>query len=669
MRGFVRQVTSRNGLVKFDLTTSRGEFEAWTPATQSFDSWQGSILRLQGVCAAIANPRHQLIGIQIWVPEVKYLQVEEAPPDDLFAVPMRPLDSLRRFNSQNALNQRVRTEGTVVLQIPGQCLYVQDGEDGIIALSQSKELVYPGDRVEVVGFPGNEGRRFLLREALYRRISTGKEPSPIQVSDARSVNLDFEGLLGKGEGVLLNIMNKESETRLLIRSRESVFEASLISNTAETEKKLAHVQLGSRLAVTGVYQAQSDEYGNARSFLLQLRSWDDLRVLAKPPWWTLARLLWLLVAVLAVSLFVLFWGIVLSRKNALLRDAQSELQLAHDKLEIRVQERTRELQERTDELQEQVTAKEKAREQLAEAQRSLLLASRQAGMAEVATGVLHNVGNVLNSVNISATIVNSKITQSCSVNLNKVLVLLRDHQNDIAGFFAEDPKGRKLIEYLEALNQHMAAEKTQVLQELSTLTQNVEHIKEIVSMQQSYAQVSGVLEILDPTELLEDGIRMHSAAYVRHAVKVIREYSKVPRINVDRHKALQVLTNLLHNAKYACEDKGAGDRIVRVRLGLSAPDRIRIEVEDNGVGIAPENLTRIFAFGFTTRRNGHGFGLHSGALAAREMGGSLQASSQGVGHGATFTLELPVKTQSAQPGLIADSPPNPSHQLASPCAH
>ena len=215
----------------------------------------------------------------------------------------------------------------------------------------------------------------------------------------------------------------------------------------------------------------------------------------------------------------------------------------------------------------------------------------------------------------------------------------------------------------------MAAEKTQVLQELSTLTQNVEHIKEIVSMQQSYAQVSGVLEILDPTELLEDGIRMHSAAYVRHAVKVIREYSKVPRINVDRHKALQVLTNLLHNAKYACEDKGAGDRTVRVRLGLSAPDRIRIEVEDNGVGIAPENLTRIFAFGFTTRRNGHGFGLHSGALAAREMGGSLQACSQGVGHGATFTLELPVKAQSAQPGPTADSPPNPSHQLASPCAH
>jgi signal transduction histidine kinase len=68
-------------------------------------------------------------------------------------------------------------------------------------------------------------------------------------------------------------------------------------------------------------------------------------------------------------------------------------------------------------------------------------------------------------------------------------------------------------------------------------------------------------------------------------------------------------------------------------------------VSDNGVGIASENLTRIFNHGFTTRKDGHGFGLHSGALAAREMGGALWAQSDGPGKGATFTLELPLSAK------------------------
>ena len=165
------------------------------------------------------------------------------------------------------------------------------------------------------------------------------------------------------------------------------------------------MELGSRLALTGVYEVQSDEYGQPRSFLLHLRSWNDVQLLQRPPWWTLARLLWVLLGVLAVFLIALIWGILIARKNALLHQAQTELQMANDQLEIRVAERTRELQD-------QVAAKERARTELAQAQRSLMLASRQAGMAEVATGVLHNVGNVLNSVNVSATLLRDQVRKS-----------------------------------------------------------------------------------------------------------------------------------------------------------------------------------------------------------------------------------------------------------------
>jgi len=105
---------------------------------------------------------------------------------------------------------------------------------------------------------------------------------------------------------------------------------------------------------------------------------------------------------------------------------------------------------------------------------------------------------------------------------------------------------------------------------------------------------------------------------------------------------LQIVVNLLHNAKYACEASNRPDKRVTVRAKAAGPDRVKVEVTDNGIGIPPENITRIFSQGFTTRKDGHGFGLHSGALAAKHLGGTLTVQSAGVGCGATFTLELPL---------------------------
>jgi signal transduction histidine kinase len=169
---------------------------------------------------------------------------------------------------------------------------------------------------------------------------------------------------------------------------------------------------------------------------------------------------------------------------------------------------------------------------------------------------------------------------------------------------------------------------------------NIEHIKEIVAMQQSYAKVSGVKEIINLRDLVEDSLRMSVEALSRHKVEMVRQYEEIPLVNVDRHKVLQVLVNLIRNAKHACQDSQRADRRVTVRL-TNGEGRVKLSVVDNGVGIQPENLNRIFNHGFTTRKDGHGFGLHSGALAAKEMGGSLAAHSDGPGCGAIFTLELP----------------------------
>ena len=288
-----------------------------------------------------------------------------------------------------------------------------------------------------------------------------------------------------------------------------------------------------------------------------------------------------------------------------------------------------------------ITARKQAEAELKKAHSELMDASRRAGMAEVATGVLHNVGNVLNSVNVSANVTSDLIRKSKITQIARVAALLREHAGDLADFITKDARGRQLPSYLDQLAEHLASEQALVLKELGSLQGNIEHIKEIVSVQQSYARVSGLTETLNVVDLVEDALRMNGASLLRHAVPVFREFEpELPPVTVEKQKVLQILINLISNAKYACNETGSNDKRLTVRANHN-DGRIRIAIVDNGVGIPAENLLRIFNHGFTTRKTGHGFGLHSGALAARELGGSLDVQSDGPGKGAAFTLEFP----------------------------
>ena len=288
-----------------------------------------------------------------------------------------------------------------------------------------------------------------------------------------------------------------------------------------------------------------------------------------------------------------------------------------------------------------ITERRQADEELEQVHKQLLVASRHAGMAEVATNVLHNVGNVLNSVNVSASLLAERIKTSKCARLGQVGALLKAHTADLAGFLA-GPQGKHLAEYLQELAGELAAERDTAVEELTALRGNVEHIKEIVAMQQSYARRGGLIETLDIRALVEDSLRMNEGAFSRHGVTIIRDYRDVPPIEVDKHKVLQILVNVIRNAKYACHE-GTGAKTVTVRIRASNGS-VLVSVIDTGVGIAGENLERIFSHGFTTRAEGHGFGLHSSALAAKALGGTLLAESAGPGHGATFTLTLPLRS-------------------------
>ena len=301
-----------------------------------------------------------------------------------------------------------------------------------------------------------------------------------------------------------------------------------------------------------------------------------------------------------------------------------------------------------------VTAWKEAELELAATHKNLVGASRLAGMAEVATGVLHNVGNVLNSLNVSSTLIAARLRQSKADSLTKLAALLHGHNADLREFLTADPKGRRIPELISILAQHLEEDRRQLLAESVSLQHNIDHIKEIVSRQQAYAKVVAIMEPHEPAALMDEALQMNVAALSRHQVQIVRDYQPAPPILVEKGKVLQILINLISNAKYACDEAHLGDglpKVITMGIAPGDPGFVRLIVQDTGVGIPRENLTLIFGQGFTTRATGHGFGLHSSALAAKDLNGTLIVHSDGAGTGATFILSAPVAGGRETPGV------------------
>jgi len=289
-----------------------------------------------------------------------------------------------------------------------------------------------------------------------------------------------------------------------------------------------------------------------------------------------------------------------------------------------------------------ITERKEAEIQLERLNQDLMKASREAGIAEMATSVLHNVKNVINSINVSAGIIADQLQKSKSANLTKVTALLREHAGDLGSFLTEHPQGKLLPDYLEKLASRLVMEHATVLEELQQFEKNVQHIKNIVTMQQGYAKLSGATEKARPDDLMEDSLRIVAAGLARQGIQVIREIdAHLPEITVEKHKVLQILVNFIRNAKHACQASDRPDRKLVLQV-TNGGEFIHFVIRDNGIGIPPENLSRLFEHGFTTKKEGHGFGLHSAVLAVRQLGGDIQVHSDGVGKGATFSLKLPL---------------------------
>jgi NO-binding membrane sensor protein with MHYT domain len=265
--------------------------------------------------------------------------------------------------------------------------------------------------------------------------------------------------------------------------------------------------------------------------------------------------------------------------------------------------------------------------------------SRQLVMAEISASVLHNVGNVLNSVNVSANLVAEKVTNSKLSGIIKLSTLFNDHKSNMAEFF-NDERGVKALEYLTMLGKQWHDEQIDLTNEMARINKNLSLIKEIISTQQELSKTSGYDQIVSVNELIEEALLI-SGLYQKKDITLVKEFAKLNPITTDKVKILQVFVNLLRNAKDAVLESGKANMIITIKTYTINDNRIGIEVTDNGVGIGDKNINKIFSYGYTTKVHGHGFGLHTSALAINAIGGKINITSPGLKEGATVALEIP----------------------------
>jgi len=286
---------------------------------------------------------------------------------------------------------------------------------------------------------------------------------------------------------------------------------------------------------------------------------------------------------------------------------------------------------------------ESALSDLKRTQSQLVDVAHRAGMTEIATGVLHNVGNVLNSVNVSVDVLKENLRRSKVPSVAKVASLMQESAvafQKVSG----DAKLQKLPDYMAMLSQSLTVEQQQASSEVQSLTEKVQHIKNIITAQHKYTRRVSFREEIDLHAMLNDSLAMHGPSLARHSIHVQRQLQPLPTIVVERSKLLQVIDNVVKNAveSMASVEREAHTLTVAAKCenGYAV-----VTVTDTGHGIREEHLKNIFRFGFTTKSDGNGFGLHSAAIAMNEMGGSIRATSGGWGTGATFILTIPLRPE------------------------
>jgi signal transduction histidine kinase len=642
---------------------------------------------------------------------MQFVEVQQAPLNSV-SMPLRSIGSLLQIRGLKEMIHRTKIEG-VLTGFANNNYFVQDGSGSVRVIAKQDVTLslpaggwwsfwqsprtnvndYPGtqlkvgDRVEVLGFPENHDYAPVLTKATMRDIGPASAVVPIKTTAADLANGGLDSTLVTLTGLVLGSETWGTFSVLQIQSGQRIFQ-SFLPLEGEAPPEIAP---GTRVRLTGICQMEPVVHGelgkSPSAFSLLLRDPSDISLLELPPWLTVKRTLLAAASLLIILCCTFVWirllhkqvesqtqqlrrEIIEHEKTEALLDRKTQLLQCeiqkHEKTEAALAEKTEllereikeresiliELKEKKISLEAKIEERKRIQTEIEKIHKELLLTSRLAGMADVATNVLHNVGNVLNGVNVLVASIGSFVQKSRVPSVSRLATLLAQHPADLGRFMTEDENGKHVPRHLEHLGACLTEEQYKLLEKIKLLTESVQHIKEIVAMQQNYAKVLGVWETVGVSEVVEDALKMCSEALDRHGIQVVRQYEETPQVVLDRHKVLQILFNLIDNSKHACEACNKSERKITIKIHTPGDERVQVEVADNGIGISPANIVHIFTQGFSTRKNGHGFGLHSSILAAQDMGGLLTVQSKGLEEGAAFTLELPLAINKSDPAAL-----------------
>lgn len=313
--GVVRFATESSGYLVLDLAAGGGrlktmilEFDEENP-----DRWVDATVRVWGVAAGKFNRRDQLIGVQLFVPGMRDLQVLKEPPADPFDLPVQSIESLFRYSSDEKSNHRVRVQGVVTLQRPGKTLYIRDGTGGLHIDTWQRTAVQPGQRVDVIGFPGVIEYSPVLQDANFRAVEgDGPAPVPVAITAEQGLEGRHDAELVQIEGRLRDRSLTQSEEILLLQDGKLSFSAQLEASSSQGAP--TELPVGSRLRLIGVCAVQNSPSGRPLSFRVLLRSAADISILQSPSGWTLSRLLTAAGIMAGLMLSALVWVVVLKRR-------------------------------------------------------------------------------------------------------------------------------------------------------------------------------------------------------------------------------------------------------------------------------------------------------------------------------------------------------------------
>jgi signal transduction histidine kinase len=288
-----------------------------------------------------------------------------------------------------------------------------------------------------------------------------------------------------------------------------------------------------------------------------------------------------------------------------------------------------------------ITRRKQAEAEMHTLNQQLLSSARRAGMSEIATSVLHNIGNILNSVNVSLEVIQQYIKKSEILHIIQGVEMINAHIETLPHYLTQDPKGKLLLQYFISIKTPLLRDYEDINLEISRLNKHIVHIKDIVKMQNTISGVSEIKEQVSLIETIDEAMLLTQDSLQKYGIQLEKKFDSVDTILTDKNKIMQIIVNLIQNAKEALIMQ---DLHIQKKISMQIVEKqpnVEIIIADNGIGIDNETMSHLFAFGFTTKPKGHGFGLHSSALLAKELGGELRAESNGKGDGAKFVLTIP----------------------------